>query len=119
MVLLHAAAAVCQTVPPDTSNLFGLEFVNKRLDINMGVGLYEEAGGDHGVYLKAGYRYVIPVGALLFKPGFDLDYFFGSSIVMGRIDNLNKDIIVPGYEAGVPAYLRTQRWFSRRGRGGG
>jgi hypothetical protein len=88
------------TSPIYLIDLFGLEFVNKHLDINSGVGLYEEAGGDHGVYLKAGYRYVIPVGRLLIKPGFDLDYFFGSSIVMGKIDNRNKDIIVPGFEAG-------------------
>ena len=87
------------TSPIYMIDLFGLEFVNRHVDINTGVGLYEEAGGDHGAYLKAGYRYVIPVGGLLIKPGFDLDYFFGSTIVMGRIDNRNKNIIVPGFEA--------------------
>jgi hypothetical protein len=88
------------TSPIYLIDLFGLEFVNRHLAINTGFGLYEEAGGDHGVYLKAGYRYVIPLGRLLLKAGFDLDYFFGSALVMGSIDNRNKYIIVPGFEAG-------------------
>jgi hypothetical protein len=98
------------TSPIYLIDLVGLEFVNRHLDINTGFGLYEEAGGDHGVYVKAGYRYVIPLGRLLLKPGFDLDYFFGTALVMGSIDNRNKDIIVPGFEAGEQFEAQVTNW---------
>ena len=79
------------TRPSYMLDLLKLEFVRKRNSIDMGVGLFQEAGGDHGYYVKGGYGYILPIGDLLLRPAIDLFYVSGVD-KMGSIDNNQKEL---------------------------
>jgi hypothetical protein len=82
--------------PINMIDLLDVEFVRKHHSIDMGVGLSYEGGGDHGFYLKGGYRYILSFGGLQLKPGIDLYYIFGGNNTLGKIDNKKKEIFLPG-----------------------
>lgn len=86
------------TRPTYMINLLNEELVRKRNSIDMGFGLFREAGGDHGFYLKGGYGYILPLGSLLLKPSLDLYYLNGIDR-MGSIDNRQKEISLLGFVA--------------------
>ncbi|MBN9383314.1 MAG: hypothetical protein J0H74_21340 [Chitinophagaceae bacterium] len=70
----------------------------KRNSVDAGVGLYRSDGGDHGVYLKAGYGYGVHVGGLVLRPTVDFYYLMGKN-KMGTIDNSGVDINLLGFTA--------------------
>jgi hypothetical protein len=86
------------TKPSYLIDLLNLEIVRKHHGSDVGFGLLQEAGGDHGFFLKGGYRYILQLGGLLIKPSIDLYYLNGVDR-MGRIDNKEKEISLFGFTA--------------------
>jgi len=80
--------------------LVGLKFdyVWKRNLFDFGAGLFRADGGDHGVYLKAGYGYRLRLGGLAITPVVDFYYLMGKD-KMGTIDNSQKQISLLGFMA--------------------
>ncbi len=86
------------TKPSYMLDLLKAEFVRKHHSIDMGVGLFQEKGGDHGFYLKGGYNYILSLGSWQIKPGLDFYYLNGSDR-LGSIDNRQKEISLFGMTA--------------------
>lgn len=86
------------TKPSFMTDLLNVDIMRGHNDYRMGFGLFNEAGGDRGYYLKGGYSLVIPLGFLLIKPSVDLFYLSGSD-KMGAIDNRRKEIGLYGFTA--------------------
>lgn len=70
----------------------------KRNNVDAGGGFFRSDGGDHGIYLKAGYGYGFLVGGLILRPTVDLYYLMGKN-KMGTIDNSGVDIDLLGFTA--------------------
>jgi hypothetical protein len=61
-----------------------------------GIGGFTGRGGDYGLSLKAGYRYIVPLGGLQLKPAIDVYYLIGANNNLGNIDNREKMLSLPG-----------------------
>jgi hypothetical protein len=88
------------TSPISMIDLLGLELVRKHHSIDLGFGLSEEGGGNHGFYVKGGYGYILSFGGLQLKPTLDFCYLFGGNNTLGKIDNKQKEVFLPGVQAG-------------------
>jgi hypothetical protein len=88
------------TSPLAMIDFANLELVRKRFAIDLGLGTFRGTrGGEHGIYVKTGYRRVLTLGPLVLKPGFDLYAFTGSKKMLGSIDNWQQAIGLFGYTA--------------------
>jgi hypothetical protein len=87
--------------PVNMINLLNFELVRKHESIDLGFGLAQERNADkQGFYLKGGYRYILPLGPLLIKPGVDNYFVIAGQNTIGSIDNRQKEIFLAGYHAG-------------------
>lgn len=80
--------------------LAGLKFDYgwRRSVVDLGAGFFRANGGDHGVYLKAGYGYNLYLGGLAVRPAVDFYYLMGKD-KMGTLDNSQKQISLLGFMA--------------------
>lgn len=71
---------------------------NSTNDWTLGMGGFHNEGGNGGIYFHFGYRYVLNLGWIDFKPGIDFYRFYGYGKV-GNIDNSNKNLYFDGFTA--------------------
>lgn len=81
---------------------------SKHHAINGGLGLFKDGGPDDGCYLKAGYRWILPLHRYRIRlmPGVDLNGVLGNDVEVGRIDNKDQTLQVLGYSA-APQWTST------------
>lgn len=73
---------------------------NEKNDIVLGIGGFQNVGGDGGFYFHGGYRYVLNLGSVSIKPGLDYYALRGSNHV-GNIDNRQRDLYFDGFSSGA------------------
>jgi hypothetical protein len=73
-----------------------VEYDKGHHGVAIGVGGFTGRGGDYGLSLKAGYRYILSLGGLQLKPAIDLYYLIGANNKLGAIDNNQKILYLPG-----------------------
>lgn len=79
------------TNPVRTLGLLYESIFKGHNDVALGIGGFWSDGGDHGLYLQGGYRYVLHFGWFDLKPGADLFYLSGTNS-LGSIDNYQKTL---------------------------
>jgi hypothetical protein len=83
-----------------------IEAVFRHGAIDFGLGLENNLGNDHNVYLKLGYTYILHVNDIQIEPGFDLYDLIGKNQPVASIDNRGVEIDILGFQA-MPTWSKT------------